>query len=163
MNKIKGVEQLKNVYIQKVKQRLRKYKDLQAQHRILMKRYLTAGDPYANMSMNYNSIAAGSRTYSTSSRIENAIIKSDERITEHSEALQEIEELDIALDALTTQQRQIIKRKYVNRESWEIISEKLGYSVAHCKREGKKGLIRMADILYGAKSYYDLPLYNIGN
>lgn len=156
----------KNIYIKEVRNRLKKYRDLQAQHRVLMNRYLSAGDPYANMSINYSSIPAGSSTYNVSSKIENALIKSDEKISNNSRAAQELKELDIALEALSELQRKIITMKYIDKYQWGIVEDRTGYSESHCKREGKAALIRMADILYGEESYVDLPLYgylkNIG-
>lgn len=149
----------KNTYIQEVRNSLKKYRDLQAQYRVLMNRYLSAGDPYANMSINYSSVPAGSSTYNVSSKIENALIKSDEKISNSSRAAQELKELDIALEPLSELQRKIITMKYIDKYQWDIVADRTGYSESQCKREGKAGLTRMADILYGDKSYGDLPVY----
>lgn len=149
----------RNTYIQEVRNRLKKYRDLQAQHRVLMSRYLSAGDPYKNMSINYSSVQAGSSTYNVSSKIENAIIKSDEKISNNSSAAQELKEIDIALEPLNDLQRNIVTMKYIEKYSWDIVADRTGYSESQCKREGKSALTRMADILYGEESYGDLPLY----
>lgn len=149
----------KNTYIQEVRNRLKKYRDLQAQHRVLMSRWLSAGDPYKNMSINYSSVPAGSSTYNVSSKIEEALIKSDEKISSNSSAAKELKELDIALEPLSTLQREIITMKYIDKYQWDIVADKTGYSESQCKREGKAALTRMADILYGDESYGDLPVY----
>nr|WP_302600262.1 hypothetical protein [uncultured Cellulosilyticum sp.] len=151
---------MKNKYIQKVKERLKRYRDLQAQHRVIMNRWLSAGDPYANISIDYSSIPAGSKTYTTSSKIETALIKSDEKITRNSEAAKELRELDLALEPLSEIQREIITKKYIDKKGWGIIADETGYSERQCQRESIQALKRMADILYGEASYIDLPLYS---
>lgn len=148
-----------NHYINEVKKRLKKYRDLQAQHRVLINRYLTAGDPYKNISTDYSRIPSGSKTHYASSKIENAIIKSDEQITMNSTAAKELQELDLAIEPLSTLQKDIITMKYIDNKAWIAIIDQIGYSESLCKREGKLALKRMADILYGEASYTDLPIY----
>lgn len=131
-----------------VRDRLKKYKDLQAQHRILLNRFLSAGDPYANMAKNFNSNPPSSPTNKIISRMESELIKSDELIWEFSSVGREMQELDIALGALETLQRDIIKFKYIEKYRWSIVEDKVGYTEAHCKRIAKEGLIRIANVLY---------------
>lgn len=149
----------KNQYIKAVKDRLKKYRDLQAQHRVLINRYLTAGDPYKNMGIDYSRISSGSKTNYVTSKIENAIIKSDEQITMNSTAAKELQELDLAIEPLSSLQKEIITMKYIDKYEWVFVIDKIGYSESLCKKEARLALIRMADILYGEDSYIDLPLY----
>ena len=149
---------MRNEYFEMVKSRLKKYNDLQAQQKLIMSRYLSAGDPYGNMSTDYSQIPAGSHVFNTTSKMEQAIIKNDEWIRANSAVSKEIRELDIAMEPLKVIEREILKLKYVEGNDWGIVASKMGYSERQCKRFAKAGLIRMADVLYGQDSY-DLPIY----
>ncbi len=142
-----------NKYIKMVKARLKTYRDLQAQHRILLKKYLTAGDPYVGISTDYSKVPAGSKVYNVSSRVEDAIVRSDEIIYEVSGAAQELEQLDTAMAPLKPIQKLIIELKYIDDLDWGIVSSRVGYSERQCKRTGQVALLRMAHILYGEKTY----------
>ncbi|MGL5676831.1 MAG: hypothetical protein ACRDDX_10490 [Cellulosilyticaceae bacterium] len=151
---------MKNRHVQEVRDRLKKYKDFQAQYRIRMNKYLSAGDPYAGMSINYNSITPGSPTNKVSNRMEEALIKSDEDLWQISNASGELEELDIALEALGEVQEKIIRLKYIENKKWDVVADTIGYSESQAKKICKEALKRMADILYGQASYEELPLFN---
>lgn len=45
-----------------------------------------------------------------------------------------LKDMDSSLDKLPEAQRQIIRSYYVEGESWNIVSDKAGYSERHCKR-----------------------------
>lgn len=150
---------MKNEYISRVIVRLKRYRDLQAQHKMIINRYLSAGDPYSGISISYDTIPAGSSTNTISNRVEKAIIKSDEFLWKNSGVSKELQELDIAIEPLNELQKEIVKLKYIECKDWEFVADSVGYSVRQCKREGKSALRRMADILYGELSYIDLPIY----
>ena len=146
-------------YIKMVKGRLRKYRKLLAMKKMKLNQYNDGIDPYANMSMDYGKTPSGSHIYNVSSRVENAILKQESIEYTAKKAIKEIERLDIAMEALTTIQKDIVEMKYIEGNDWGFVSSQLGYSERQCQREGKMALSIMVSVLYGEESY-DLPLYN---
>ena len=142
-----------------VKDRLKQYKVLQARKKVMMSRGLSAGDPYQNMSTDYSQIPAGSRVFNTTSKMDQALIKSEELIRKYSFTIKELDELDMAMEPLRNIYKQVITLKYIEGLDWGLVSSEIGYSERQCKRIARTALTRMADILYGEDSY-DLPIYD---
>ena len=139
---------MKNKYFEMVKDRLKQYRVLQARKRVMMSRYLSAGDPYKNMSTDYSQIQAGSRVSNTKSKMDEELIKSEELMTRYSFTIKELDELDMAMESLRPIYKQVISLRYIDGLEWGIVSGEVGYSERQCKRIAKAAIARMADIFY---------------
>lgn len=138
--------------IQRIKEDLKKYKDMQAQYRVLISREITAGDPYENISIKYDEIRESSPTYKTTSKIESALIKNEEFILKSNVLAKKLEEINIALDVLNIMQREIVRLKYMEKHRWDFVADSVGYSESQCKRQGKIALMIMAEVMYSIKT-----------
>ncbi len=149
---------MKNKYFEMVKDRLKQYKVLQARKRVMMSKYLSAGDPHKNMSTDYSQIPAGSHVSNTKNKMDEALIKSEELMSRYSFTIKEIDELDMAMESLRPIYKQVISLRYIDGLEWGLVSAEVGYSERQCKRIAKAAIARIADIFYGEDSY-DLPIY----
>lgn len=73
-----------------------------------------------------------------------------------------IDRINKVLEVLTDTEREVIEKRFINRDKkdWCIIADGLGYSVRQAQRIEKQALTKITSLLFGTKSFADLPLFN---
>lgn len=69
-----------------------------------------------------------------------------------------IRRIDIALDTLNYNEREIIMHRYVGRKPWDYIADVVGYSEKHCQRIGGGAVRKISTLLFGIQACSDLPI-----
>lgn len=73
-----------------------------------------------------------------------------------------IDRIDKVLEVLADTEREVIENRFINRDrkDWCIIADDLGYSIRQVQRIEKQALTKITSLLFGTKSFTDLPLFN---
>ena len=70
-----------------------------------------------------------------------------------------ITRIERTLEILNYNEREIIRHRYMGRKSWDHVADIVGYSEKHCQRMGRHAIKKIASLLFGVKSFGDLPLF----
>lgn len=96
--------------------------------------------------ISYDGVHTG-KTNAISSPVENAAMTREKMLKSLTAEIQELEVLihrtDVSFHALPEREQCILRAYYIERRSWQEISEKNNYSVSWCKKMRKKSIEEM--------------------
>lgn len=71
-----------------------------------------------------------------------------------------MQKIENVLEILNDVEREIIRLRYTEDKPWGYIADVLDYSEKHCQRMGRHAIMKVTSLLFGIKSFVDLPLFN---
>ncbi|HHX60365.1 MAG TPA: DUF722 domain-containing protein [Epulopiscium sp.] len=89
-------------------------------------------------------------------------MEQEERLKNDINALRiNIEKINTVLEVLNEFEKAIIQLRYIDsdKKDWGYVADKLGYSEKHCQRMGRHAIMKITSLLFGVKSFVDLPLF----
>ena len=101
---------------------------------------------------NYDQMPSGSGTNTQEEKMLTALAKKDELEANLEATRRRVESMDALLAALPADERRVIERMYIAKESHatERLSEELGYEIAQIYRIKNKALTNLAQLRHGA-------------
>lgn len=89
-------------------------------------------------------------------------MEQEERLRDDINALRmNIEKINTVLEVLSEFEKAIIQLRYIDsdKKDWGYVADTLGYSQKHCQRMGRHAVMKITSLLFGIRSFVDLPLF----
>ncbi|HHX62336.1 MAG TPA: DUF722 domain-containing protein [Epulopiscium sp.] len=161
----KGVKmQSNNKYVQATRKMLYNYSNLATDLYIrqLELEHVRTNDGISSATYDDVGGMGGDNTSKVEKVGERNMMQAEELEEAISEIRLNIDRIDKVLEVLMDTEREVIEKRFIsrNKKDWCIIAEDLGYSVRQAQRIEKQALTKITSLLFGTKSFVDLPLFN---